>query len=326
MKKSIGIVGLGMYVPKKIMTNLDLEKLVDTSDEWITTRTGIKERRIAAKGQCTSDLAAEAAKEALKDAKMDPLDIELIIVCTITPDKVIPSTSCIVQHKIGAKNAVCFDLAAACSGFLYSLTCAKALLQSGMYNNALVIGADVLSAFVDWTDRSTCVLFGDGAGAAILKESDKGVIVSTYLGNNGTFGDLLQIPAGGSAMPATHETVNQKLHYIKMQGNELFKVAVTKMVEAAKKVLADNNLKSEDVDCLIPHQANLRIIDATTKRLNIPDEKVFINLTKYGNMSSAASVVALAEAVKEGKIKQGDDVVMVAFGGGLTWGSVLLKW
>jgi len=326
MKKSVGIVGLGMYLPEKVMTNLDLSKMVDTSDEWITTRTGIKERRIADPSQSTSDLAAEAAKEAIKDAKMDASEIELLIICTISPDRLMPATACIVQNKIGAKNAACFDLSAACAGFIFGITCAKSMIQSGLYKNALVIGADVLSKFVDWKDRSTCVLFGDGAGAVVLKESKACEIVSTYLGNDGLVWDLLQIPAGGSSLPASHETVDQGLHYIKMQGNELFKVAVTRMIEAAKKVLADNNMTSGDVDLLIPHQANQRIIDATTKRLNIPDEKVFINLTKYGNMSSAASVVALVEAVKEKKVKTGDNIVMVAFGGGLAWGSALIKW
>ena len=326
MKKSVGIAGLGMYVPKKIMTNADLEKLVETSDEWITTRTGIKERRIAEDNQSTSDLAAEAAKEAIKDAGITAADIDLVIVCTISPDRQTPSTACAVQNKIGAKNAACFDLSAACAGFIFGITCAKAMIESGPYKTALVIGADVLSKFIDWTDRSTCVLFGDGAGAAVLKESDKGRIVSTFISSDGSYGELLQIPAGGSAMPASHETIDNKMHYIKMLGNELFKVAVTKMIEAAKKVLVDNNLKAEDVDCLIPHQANERIIDATTKRLGIPDEKVFINLTKYGNMSSAAAPVALVEAVKLNKIKHGDNVVMVAFGGGLAWGSALIKW
>lgn len=324
--KKAGIIGLGVYLPPKVLTNFDLEKMVDTTDEWIRTRTGVRERRIAEKGECASDLGSRAALAAIQDAKLTPQDIDLIIVATITPDMFFPSTACMVQQKIGAC-AAAFDLAAACSGFPYALATAEAFVKSGIYRHVLVIGAEVLSGFIDWKDRSTCVLFGDGAGAAVVSEVKDGHgIRATYLGADGTQGDLLKIPGGGSRMPPSVQTIKEGMHYLKMQGSEIFKLAVRKMEEAVAEVLKQGGLSPEDVDCVIPHQANLRILQAVAERVKIPIEKIFVNVEKYGNMSSASTVVALYEAVKQGKIKKGSNVVLVAFGGGITWASCLIKW
>jgi 3-oxoacyl-[acyl-carrier-protein] synthase-3 len=325
-KKTAKIVGLGTYLPKKVLTNLDLEKMVDTSDEWIKTRTGIRERRIAEKGTATSELAYMAAKSAIKNAGLRPKDIELIIVATITPDMQFPSTSCMVQKKLGAFSAACFDIGAACSGFIYGMNIAREFLANGTYKNALIIGAELLSTIVDWSDRNTCILFGDGAGAAVLVPSKSNGIISTYLGADGRDSELLTLPGGGSRFPATYETLNNKLHFLKMSGNEVFKMAVRIMADAVNKALSKCNLTCKDIDCLIPHQANIRIIKSVAKRINLCDEKVYINLERYGNMSSASTAVALAEAVKTGKIKKGDIVALVAFGSGLTWGASVLKW
>lgn len=325
-KRTAKIVGLGTYLPEKVLTNSDLEKMVDTSDEWIVTRTGIKERHIAEKGVATSDLGCMAAKNAIKNAGLKPKDIELIIVATITPDMQFPSTSCLVQKKIGASNAVCFDISAACSGFIYGISIAREFLSNGAYKNALVIGTELLSTIVDWSDRNTCILFGDGAGAAVMVPSKSNGIISSYLGSDGRESELLSVPAGGSRSPSTHETISGKLHFLKMSGNEVFKMAVRIMSDAVQKVLLQSNLTCEDVDCLIPHQANIRIINSVAKRINLCDEKVYVNLERYGNMSSASTPIALAEAVKNGKIKKGDIVVLVAFGSGLTWGATVLKW
>ncbi|MDD5729803.1 MAG: ketoacyl-ACP synthase III [Candidatus Omnitrophica bacterium] len=324
--KKVGIIGLGQYLPKRVLTNADLEKMVDTSDEWITTRTGIKERHIVAKHEATSDLALEAAKEALKDADVKPHDLDLIIVATITPDMQFPSTACFVQAGLGAKNAVAFDVSAACAGFIYALTVAQQFIARGVYKNALVIGAEVLSSVTDWQDRNTCVLFGDGAGAVVLKEVKSGGIVETYLGSDGSYTDMLQMPAGGSRNPATIKTVEGRMHYLKMRGNELFKIAVKSMVDAAENVLEKAGLKGEDIDCLIPHQANARIILAVAKRIGLPEDKVYMNIDKYGNMSSASTVIALCEAVKLGRIKKGDTILLDAFGAGLVWGACIIKW
>ncbi len=325
-KRTAKIVGLGTYLPEKVLTNSDLEKMVDTSDEWIVTRTGIRERHIAEKGVTTSDLGYMAAKDAIKNAGLKPKDIELIVVATITPDMQFPSTSCLVQKKLGAYNAVCFDIGAACSGFIYGMSVAREFLSNGAYKNALVIGTELLSTIVDWSDRNTCILFGDGAGAAVMVPSKSNGIISSYLGSDGRESELLSVPAGGSRFPSTHETINGKLHFLKMSGNEVFKMAVRIMSDAVKKVLLQSNLTCEDVDCLIPHQANIRIINSVAKRINLCDEKVYVNLERYGNMSSASTPIALAEAVKNGKIKKGDIVVLVAFGSGLTWGATVLKW
>jgi 3-oxoacyl-[acyl-carrier-protein] synthase-3 len=324
--KHIGIIGTGAYLPEGVITNADLEKMVDTSDEWITTRTGIKERRIAGKGVATSDLAVNAARQALSNAKLPVELLELIIVATITPDMQFPSVSCLLQDKIGAKNAVCFDIAAACSGFIYGISIARGLVVTGTYRNVLVVGVEMLSSIVDWTDRNTCVLFGDGAGAAVVSEVSDGGIISVYLGADGGLADLLKVPAGGSRMPSTHKTVDERLHYLKMNGNETFKFAVKLMSDAVLKVLSQCGLKSSDIDCLIPHQANGRIIESVAKRVGVPRTKVYLNIEKYGNMSSASTAVALYEAQKEGRIKKGDTVVLVAFGSGLTWGACVIKW
>ena len=322
----VAISGLGAYIPDKVLTNFDIEKMVDTTDEWIRTRTGIRERHIAAKGQSASDLGVKAAWMAIQDAKLTPQDMELIIVATITPDMLFPSTACYIQTKLGAKCGA-FDIAAACSGFPYALAVAEGFIRAGIYRNVLVVGAEVLSGFIDWSDRSTCVLFGDGAGAAVVSRAQDGHgIVSSYLGSDGSQADLLQIPAGGSMHPTTEETVKNRMHYLKMEGSEVFKVAVRTMELAVKEILKTAHLTTKDIDCLIPHQANMRILQAVAERLELPVDKVFINVERYGNMSSASTIVALYEAVKIGKIKKGGNVVLVAFGGGLTWASTLIHW
>jgi len=326
MKKT-GIIGVGKYLPENVLTNADLEKMIDTSDEWITTRTGIKQRRIAANNEATSDMAVKAARNALDSAGLTPTDIDLIIVATITPDMFFPSTACLVQHKLGAGSVPAFDIAVACSGYVYGLTIADNFIKSGMYKRALVIAAEKLSAVTDWQDRSTCVLFGDGAGAAVLASVDEGGILGASLGADGSKGDLLQLPAGGSRMPASIETVENKLHTIKMEGNTLFRHAVKIMADAALAVTEPLGLKGDDIDIIIPHQANIRILNALAKRMGVdPEKKVYLNIEKYGNMSAASSAVALTEAVEEGRIKKGDIILMDAFGGGLTWGALVIKW
>lgn len=325
--KRVGIIGLGHYLPEKVLANADLERMVDTSDEWITARTGIKQRRLAEKGTATSDIAALAAREALKDAGLNPQDLELIIVGTITPDMQFPATACLVQTKLGAVNAAAFDVSAACSGFIYSIAVAEGLIKTGQYKNALVIGAEVLSSIVDWQDRNTCVLFGDGAGAAVLAPVDEGGILSVHLGADGNGAELLNVPAGGSRMPANIDTVKNKMHYLKMSGNEVFKLAVKAMADAADKAAKKAGITSiEGIDLIIPHQANIRILMAVAKRLKLPESKLFLNVEKYGNMSSASTAVALYEAVKTGKVKKGDNVLLVAFGAGLTWAGSVIKW
>lgn len=322
----IGIIGLGMYVPEKVLTNADIEKMVDTTDEWIQSRTGIRERRVAEVGTTTSDLAYEAAVEALKQAKLEPKDVELLIVATTTPDMLFPSTSCLVQQRLGAKGAVCFDLSAACSGSVFAIITAQQYLLTGRYKNALVIGAEVLSSFIDWTDRSTCVLFGDGAGACVLQPVARGGILATDMGSDGSAAELLYMPGGGSKYPPSHASVDQRLHFLRMNGIEVFKLAVRQMAESVKQVLADAKLAPEHVECFIPHQANTRIIEAVAKFADLPMDKVYMNLQRYGNTSAASNLIALYEAVKEGVIKRDDHVVMVAFGAGMTWGSLLLQW
>jgi 3-oxoacyl-[acyl-carrier-protein] synthase-3 len=324
--KRVGIIGVGEYLPKRILTNADLEKMVDTSDEWITTRTGIKERHLAAKDEATSDLATKAAKEALKDARVNPKDLDLIIVATITPDMQFPATATFVQANLGAKKAICFDISAACAGFIYGICVAQQFIARDTCRNALVIGAEVLSSITDWKDRNTCVLFGDGAGACVMAEVKSGGILSTYLGSDGTKTDLLNLPAGGSRLPATPKTLKERMHYLKMQGNEVFKIAVTSMVGAGQEALKRAGLKCGDVNWIIPHQANSRIINAMAKRLGFVNAQVYLNIAKCGNMSSASTATALCEAVKEGKIKKGDIVLIDAFGAGLVWGAVIIKW
>ncbi len=320
------ISGLGAYLPERVVTNADIEKMVETTDEWIRTRTGISERRLAAKEQATSDLALPASQEALKNAGLTPQDLDLIIVATCSPDMIFPSAACYLQAKLGATCGA-FDLAAACSGFAYALSVAEGFVKSGIYKNVLVVGAETITRFINWKDRGTCVLFGDGAGAAVVSRSKDGHgILASYLGADGTQSEILQIPAGGSRIPPSAESVANGQHYIRMAGPELFKIAVKTMDLAVRKVLESENLQVKDIDCLIPHQANNRILQAVAERLEIAPEKVFINVDRYGNMSSASTIVGLYEAVKTGAVKKGDYVVLVAFGGGLTWGASLLKW
>ena len=324
--KKVGIIGVGEYLPKKVLTNKDLEKMVDTSDEWITTRTGIKQRRLVAKNEAASDLAIKASYQALEDAHLKPEDLDLIIVASITGDMPFPSVSCLVQNAIGAKKAACFDISAACAGFVYAVTIAKQFIESGLYKNVLVVGVEVLSSVTDWKDRNTCVLFGDGAGAAVLSQVKSGGILSSYLGSDGSKKDLLYIPAGGSRLPVSKETIDNRMHYIKMQGNELFKLAVTLMAEAAQIALKKAGLDCKDIDLVIPHQANIRIIMAMAKKLKLPEDKIYLNIAKYGNMSSASTATALCEAKKEGRIKKGDIILLDAFGAGLVWGACVIKW
>lgn len=322
-----GIKGVGSFLPEKVVTNADLEKLVDTNDEWISTRTGIRERRFAAPEVATSELAAEAGKKAIADAGIKPEDVELIIVATATPDMFFPATACLVQEKLGCVNSAAFDLLAGCSGFAYAMSVGSQFISTGMYKNVLIIGAETLSKVLDMTDRNTCVLFGDGAGAVVLQPvADDCGILSIELGSNGEYGDILLIPAGGSRKPSCVETINNREHYVTMSGKGLFKVAVKVMGDASTKALANAGIKQSEIDMMIPHQANIRIIEAAAKRLDLDMEKVYVNIEKYGNTSSASIPIALDEALKEGKIKNGDNLVLVGFGAGLTWGAIVMKW
>ena len=326
-ERKVGFIGLGKYLPENRLTNKDLEKIVDTTDEWIRERTGIKERRIAREDEATSDMAVNAAKAALRDAKLKPEDIDLIIVATITPDMFFPSTACIVQNKLGVNHTPAFDISVACSGFIYGIAIASQFIKSGMYKHVLLIAAEKMSSVTDWKDRATCVLMGDGAGAAVLGEVEEGGILSIYLGADGSKGDLLKMPAGGSRLPATASTVEGRLHFLKMHGNELFRHAVRIMANAALKAAEPLGLKGDDINLVIPHQANIRILNAVAKRMGIdPAKKVYLNIDKYGNMSAASSAVALAEAVEEGRVKKGDMILLDAFGAGLTWGGIIIKW
>ena len=324
--RKVGILGLGSYLPERVLTNKDLEKMVDTTDEWIMQMTGIKERRIAREDEATSDMATEAAKRALADAKLKPEDLDLIIVATITPDMFFPATACLVQQKIGARQVPAFDISVACSGFIYGIAIANQFIKSGTYKHALVIAAEKLSTITDWKDRSTCVLFGDGAGAAVLGPVDKGGILSVYLGADGRQGDLIKLPGGGSRIPATHKSVDERQHFIKMNGSELFRHAVKIMADAALQATLPLGLTAKDISLVIPHQANIRILNAVAKRMGLTEDKIYLNISKYGNMSAASSAVALVEAVKEGRIKKGDKILLDAFGGGLTWGAMVVEW
>lgn len=323
---NVMIKSTGAYLPEKILSNHDLEKIVDTSDEWITTRTGIKTRRVAAKNEATSDMAYEASKMALERAHINAEEIELILVGTITPDMFFPSTGCFVQDKLGAKNAVSMDVSAACSGYIYSLVIAAKFLESGSYKNALIIGAEKLTSIVDWEDRATCVIFADGAGASVLVPSNGGSKLLAFdMGTDGSYGNQLYIPGGGSRYPASIETVNSKMHAIRMNGNTIFKVAVNKMRETFSKSMKKAGIKAEDISLLIPHQANLRIIESLRNFLHLPKEKVYVNIDRYGNTSAASIAIALNEVHENGLIKRGDIIGFVAFGGGLTWGSAIIE-
>jgi 3-oxoacyl-[acyl-carrier-protein] synthase III len=326
-KSHIHIIGTGAYLPHKVLTNHDLEKMVDTSDEWITTRTGIKERRVAAKDEAASDLAIHAAKRALENAGVKAEAVDLIVVATATPDMFFPSTGCFVQKALGIKEAVSFDVSAACSGFLYALETAKALMESRDYKLAIVIGTEKLSSITNWKDRNTCVLFGDGAGAAILQNRPNAHgLLTAVMGADGRKADLLFMAGGGSRCPATAESVASGMHYLRMEGKETFKNAVQAMQTAAEEALRRCEIDISRIKCIIPHQANRRIIDAVIERLGAKPEQLFVNLHKYGNTSAASVAIALDEAIASGRVQRGDLILMVVFGAGLTWGAAVIEW
>src|SRR5438128_7695575 len=325
--RTASIIGTGSYVPEKILTNADFSRMVDTSDEWITTRTGIKERRIAAKGEDTSDMGAKAALKAIEQAKISPKEIDLILVATATPDMLFPATACFVQKKIGATNAACLDISAACAGFLFGLEIAQQFITSHTHDTVLVIGAEKLSSITDWTDRNTCVLFGDGAGAAILqnREGTHGLLTAV-MGADGGKADLLFMPGGGSRCPATVDSLNARQHYLRMEGKETFKNAVQAMQTAAEEALRRCEMTISQIKLIIPHQANRRIIDAVGDRLGAKPEQLFVNVDKFGNTSAASVGIALDEAVTTGKVQRGDLILLVVFGAGLTWGAAVIEW
>ncbi|WP_274651578.1 beta-ketoacyl-ACP synthase III [Paenibacillus humicola] len=323
----VGIIGSGKYVPERILTNRELEQMVETNDEWIVTRTGIRERRIAAAEQATSDLAYEAAVKALEASGLSAEDLDLILVATITPDMFFPSTASLLQARLGAKKAAAFDLSAACTGFIYGLATASSMIATGMYNHVLVVGAECLSRITDYTDRNTCILFGDGAGAVVLGRVPEGRGFKSFeLGADGTGGELLKIGGGGSRLPSSQASVADKQHYIYMAGREVFKFAVRIMGGAAEEALRKAGIEKSEIDLLVPHQANIRIIESALNRLELPPEKCMVNLDKYGNISAASIPIALAEAVEQGRVNEGDCIVLVGFGGGLTWGASVLIW
>jgi 3-oxoacyl-[acyl-carrier-protein] synthase III len=320
------ISGTGSYAPARVLTNADLERMVATSDEWIRERTGIRERRLAATGEACSDLAVQAGRRALTAAGLAATDLDMILLATCTGDYPLPATACLVQHQLGATKAAACDLSAACCGFVYALSVADAYVKSGM-RHVLVIGAEVMSAITDWTDRNTCILFGDGAGAVVVSASDgEGGILSTHLRSDGTLCELIMVPGGGSRTPLSEKVVEERLQYIKMKGNETFKVAVRTLEEIARTTLSANNLRVEDVDLYVPHQANIRILKAVIERLGLPIEKVLLNVDRYGNTSAASIPIALDEAVREGRVKAGSLVMLGAFGAGLTWASAVIRW
>ena len=324
-KNSSRLIGTGSYLPSKILNNSDLEKLVETSDEWIVTRTGMNERRIASEDECTSHMGIQAAKKALAAAKKRPEEIDLILVATMTPDYLCPSTAALIQSSLKAGQAAAFDLQAACTGFLYALSMAKAYIESGIYANVLVIASEKMSSFIDYTDRNTCILFGDGASACVVSNAGPGLSIDTVsLGTDGDLAELITIPAGGCRHPATLKTVEERLHFFKMNGKEVFKNAVRRMEMASKQCLKEAGLKEEEISWLVPHQANLRIIDAIAKQMNLPDEKVYKTVHKYGNTSASSVAIALDELLQEKEIQEQEHLLLVAFGGGLTWGAAVL--
>ncbi len=324
----IRITGTGSYLPEKILSNKELEGMVDTTDEWIQTRTGIVERRIAADDQPSSALGALASLNALDAAGLTPEDIDLIIVATISPDKIFPNTACFVQKRIGASNATCFSVEAACSGFVYIMAIGAALIRTGLYSHALLVGAEKLSSIINWNDRSTCVLFGDGAGAVVLSACapEDNTYLYSKLGSDGNYTDILHVPGGGSAIPFSADVLKNELHYLNMSGQEVFKLAVNTMVAAAVETMEAANVTKDDIRWLVPHQANTRIIHSVAKRLDMPLERAYINVDKYGNTSGATIPIALDEIVRNGLVSKGDYVLLVAFGGGLTWGANLIRW
>ena len=320
------IAGTGSYVPAKVLTNVDLERMVATSDDWIVERTGIRERHVAGPGEACSDLAVKAAERALAAAGVRAADLDMILLATCTGDYPLPATACLIQHRLGATHAAACDLSAACCGFVYALSVADAYVKSGM-RHVLIVGSEVMSAITDWTDRNTCILFGDGAGAAVISacENDGGIL-STHLRSDGSLWDLIAVPGGGSRLPPSETVVAERMQYVKMKGNETFKVAVRTLEEVARETLAANNFQVEDLDLYIPHQANIRILKAVASRLGLPPEKVMLNLDRYGNTSAASIPIALDEAVRQGRIKEGSLVMLGAFGAGLTWASALIRW
>jgi 3-oxoacyl-[acyl-carrier-protein] synthase III len=321
------ITALGTYVPPKVMTNRDFEKIVETSDEWITSRTGIRERHIVEKGMATSDLAVAAAKNALAERGIEANDIQAIVVATVTPDMLFPSTACLVQHKLGMKGVWGFDLSAACSAFLYALQTGAQFVQTGAHKKVLVIGADVMSSILDYSDRATCILFGDGAGAVVLEPSQDGLGLIDFKHEvDGSGACSLYMPGGGSLHPATHETVDRKMHFVHQDGQAVFKFAVKKMAEVCETLLARNNVKATDIDCFIPHQANQRIINATAERLGLRPESVVINIDRYGNTTAGTIPLAMQTAREEGRLKKGDLVLLASVGAGFTVGATLLRW
>jgi len=327
VKAHAHVVGWGKYVPQRVLTNDDLSRMVDTSDEWIRTRTGIRERHLAEDGETTARMATQAAQQALEVAGLSPAQLDLIIVATVTPDYLFPATACLIQDALGATRAAAFDLSAGCSGFVYGLSVAAHLLSAEVYQTALVIGAETLSCITDWTDRDTCVLFGDGAGAVALQAGEnEGGVLATVLGADGSGGDLLWVPAGGSRMPASHRTVAERLHFIQMKGREVFRFAVRAIPAATREVLEQAGLSLADLDLLVPHQANQRIIEAAARALGLPLEGVYSNLERCGNTSAASIPIALSEAAEDGRIQPGDLVVCVGFGAGLTWGAAAIRW
>jgi len=327
LNQRAGVLGTGHAYPQGILTNADLEKIVETSDDWITTRTGIKQRRKAAPNEYTSLFAVRAARQAIERARLDPSDIDLLLCATVTPDQILPSTGCIVQAELGANNAAAMDIVAACSGFLYGVSLADSMIKTGQVRHALVVGAEILTQYVDYTDRQTCVLFGDGAGAAVLGPSDSGRgILASRIKSDGRYEEQLFSPGGGTRRKPTADTLAAGDHFFKMKGNELFKVAVRSMAEVSREVLERADLKAEDVDLFIPHQANQRITEAVADRLNVDTAKVYSNIAVHGNTSSASIPIALDECVEAGRVKEGDLVLMASFGGGVTWGAVLMRW
>jgi 3-oxoacyl-[acyl-carrier-protein] synthase-3 len=323
-KITAAITAVQGYLPDEIVTNEDLSKIVDTSDEWITSRTGIKERRVLRNG-ATSDMGAAAVQKLLEKKGIDPLEIDLLICGTVTPDLVFPSTANIISDKVGLKNAWSFDVNAACSGFLYSLATASQFIETGKYKKVIVVGVDKMSSIIDYQDRTTCVIFGDGGGAVLLEPNNEGLgVIDSILHSDGSGRQFLYQPAGGSAMPASHETIDQRLHFVKQEGKQVFKFAVTNMAEVSAQIMENNNLSSDDVDWLVPHQANLRIIDATASRMGLSPDKVMINIEKYGNTTSGTLPLCLADW--EPQLKKGDNIILSAFGGGFTWGAIYLKW
>ncbi|MBI3191825.1 MAG: ketoacyl-ACP synthase III [Pedosphaera parvula] len=325
--RTCSITSVGSYVPERVLTNAELERMVETTDEWITSRTGIKERRIAAANEYTSDLAAKAARRAMERGGIKPEQIDLIIVATLTPDMPFPATACLVQQKLGAFRAAAFDLEAACSGFIYALEIGQQFIMSRTYDTVLVIGAEKLSTIIDWTDRNTCVLFGDGAGAAILQNRPNAHgLLTTCIGADGSKAGLLSMPGGGSQCPATVDSVNRRLHYLRMDGKETFKNAVNAMCTAARTVLQRCEIDITAIKCVIPHQANRRIIDAVSERLETTPEQLFVNLHRYGNTSAASVAIALDEVVASGRVQRGDLILLVVFGAGLSWGAAVIEW